>query len=120
MTSTKSLTASERHARFVLTAWDDREFTQLKVLTQTPFTGIEALPAEERERMDLVQEIGRSLLAWGSFGYGQNAANRNVALALLRHLARCDEAAEAEARVTFKTSVPPEMPASARHSRYVQ
>jgi hypothetical protein len=89
MTSTNPLAASERYARSVLTAWDKREFAELRAaLTQTPFTDPETLPAGERERMDLIQDIGRNLLAWESSGRAENAANRNVALALARRLAR--------------------------------
>jgi hypothetical protein len=89
MTSTTPLTASERYARCVLTAWDKREFAELRAaLAQTPFPDPETLPAVERERMDLIQDIGRNLLAWESSRQAENAANRNVALALARRLAR--------------------------------
>ncbi len=69
MTSTRPLTASERYARFVLNAWDKREFTELQTaLTQVPFMRPGNLPAVEYERMDLIQDLGRDLLIWDSSG----------------------------------------------------
>lgn len=121
MISSKPLTASERFARLVLTAWSSRQFAEVKMLTEAPFAGIEALPAVERERVDLIQEIGRNLLIWETAGHGKNAGNRNVALALVRHLARCDgDAEEMNARPTKEASLPLETPAFAPRSRYVQ
>jgi hypothetical protein len=49
----------------------------------------EALSAEERERMDLIQGLGQDLLIWDAAGRAENAANQSAALALVRHLARC-------------------------------
>ncbi len=91
MTSTRPLTASERYARFILNAWNKREFTELQAaLTQSPFTRPGNLPAVERERMDLIQDLGRDLLIWDSSGQVENGTNQNAALALVRHLARCE------------------------------
>jgi hypothetical protein len=90
MTSTRPLTASERYARFVLSAWDKREFTELKTaLTQVPFTRPGNLPAVEYERMDLIQDLGRDLLMWDSSDQIKNGAEPSTALALVRHLAGC-------------------------------
>jgi hypothetical protein len=93
MTPTKPLTTSERYARNVLAAWNNNEYAQLKTLVQSTGIAPEAVPAAEAERMDLIQDIGRSLVGWESTGQKKNAANVNVALALVRHLARCDEQA---------------------------
>ena len=83
MTSTRPLTASERYARFVLNAWDQREFTELQTaLTQVPFTRPGNLSAVEYERMDLIQDLSRDLLI--------NGTDKNTALTLVRHLARCE------------------------------
>jgi len=91
MNSTKPLTASERYARSILTAWDKREFTELQAaLTRLPFTGLEALPAAERERMDLIRDLGQDLLVWGTSAPAEIGTNQNAALGLVRHLARCD------------------------------
>ena len=88
MTSTRPATASERYARFVLKAWDKREFTELQMaLTQVPFTRPENLPAVEYERMDLIQDLGRDLLMWDGSGQVENGTDRNTVLALVRHLA---------------------------------
>ena len=90
MTSTRPLTASERYARFVLNAWDKREFTELQTaLTQVPFTRPGNLPAVEYERMDLIQDLGRDLLMWDSSGQIKNGTEPSTALALVRHLAGC-------------------------------
>lgn len=90
MTSTKPLTASERYARAVLSAWDQREFTELEsALTQLPAMQPE-IPAEESERMDLIRDLGRNLLIWHSTGQVENGTSQNATLELLRHLARCD------------------------------
>jgi len=87
MTCTQPLTASERFARSVLTAWNKREFSEL----QSTLSGIaaEAFSAEERERMELIQGLGQDLLLWDAAGHAKNAAKKNAALALVRHLARC-------------------------------
>jgi hypothetical protein len=83
MTFTRPLTASERYARFVLSAWNKREFTELQTaVTQVPFARPGNLPAVEYERMDLIQDLGRDLLI--------NGTNQDAALTLVRHLARCE------------------------------
>jgi hypothetical protein len=118
MTSTKALTTSERYARLVLSAWNNREFTELKGLLAQPVNAsTDELPSEERERMDLIQDVGRSLLIWKNSGPGKNAGNVNVALALVRHLARYDEET-GMAEVTSKSAPPLEMPASVPHLEY--
>ncbi len=84
MTSTQPLTASERFARSILTAWDQRALGELKItLTQAPA----ALPAEERERIDLLHGLGQDLLKL------ESTAAQNAALTLVRHLARCGQTA---------------------------
>jgi len=87
MTCTQPLTASERFARSVLTAWNKREFTELQSTLNR--TAAEALSAEERERMELIQGLGQDLLLGDAAGHAENAAKQNAALALVRHLARC-------------------------------
>jgi hypothetical protein len=90
MTSTQPLTASERYARTILTAWNKRELNELQsTLTQSPALAPETLSAEERERMELIQGLGQDLLIWDAAGRAENAANQSAALALVRHLARC-------------------------------
>jgi hypothetical protein len=90
MTSTQPLTVSERYARSILTAWNKRELNQLQsTLTQSPALAPEALSAEERERMELIQGLGQDLLIWDADGRAENTANQSAALALVRHLARC-------------------------------
>jgi hypothetical protein len=90
MTSTRPLTASERYARLILSAWNKREFTELQAaLTQVPLTQPGTLPAIERERMDLIYDLGCNLLAGDGSGV-KNGTNRSAALALVRHLARCE------------------------------
>ena len=91
MTSTRPLTASERYARFVLNAWNNREFAQLKtVLTELPFKRSGNLPAAEYERMDLIQDLGRGLLMPDGSGLVANGGDHDAALAVVRHLARCE------------------------------
>lgn len=91
MTSTKPLTASERYARFVLSAWNKREFIDLQsALTHLPFERTPTLPAVECERMDLIHDLGRSLFIWANSGQADNGMDQNAALGLVRHLARCE------------------------------
>jgi hypothetical protein len=91
MTSTRPLTASERYARFVLSAWNKREFAELQTaLTESPFKRPENLPAAEYERMDLIQDLGRDLLILDGSGQVTNGTDHDAALALVRHLARCE------------------------------
>ena len=87
MTCTQPLTASERFARSVLTAWNKRELNELQSALRG--TAAEALSAEERERMELIQGLGQDLLLCDASGRAENAAKQNAALALVRHLARC-------------------------------
>jgi hypothetical protein len=90
MTSTAPLTASEHYARSILTAWNKRAINELQsTLLQSSAMAPEALSAEERERMDLIQGLGQDLLIWDAAGRAENAANQSAALALVRHLARC-------------------------------
>ena len=90
MTSTVPLTASERYARSILTAWNKRAINELQsTLLQSSALAPEVLSAEERERMDLIQGLGQDLLLWDAAGRAENAANQSAALALVRHLARC-------------------------------
>jgi len=90
MTSTRPLTASTRYARLILSAWNKREFTGLQAaLTQLPLLRSETLPAVEYERMDLLHDLGRSLLAWENSGQGENGMDQKAALGLVRHLAQC-------------------------------
>ena len=90
MTSTAPLTASERYARSILTAWNKRAVNELQAtLLHSSAFAPEALSAEERERMDLIQGLGQDLLKWDAAGRAENAANQSAALALVRHLARC-------------------------------
>jgi hypothetical protein len=89
MTSLKPLTASEGYARFILSAWNKRGFTEMEsALTQPSSALSAALPAEEWERMDLICDLGRNLLVWDRSGDVKNATDKGAALALLRHLAR--------------------------------
>lgn len=91
MTSAKPLTASTRYARFILGAWNKREFTELQAaLAQPPSARPATLPAVECERIDLIHDLGRILLVWDSSAQGENGTNQNAALALVRHLARCE------------------------------
>ncbi len=90
MTSTAPLTASERYARSILTAWNKRAMNELQsTLLQSSAMVPETLSAEERERMDLIQDLGQDLLVWDAAGRAENAAHQSAALALVRHLARC-------------------------------
>ncbi|MDP8989271.1 MAG: hypothetical protein M3N41_04230 [Acidobacteriota bacterium] len=90
MTSTKPLTASERYARSILTAWNKRAIQELQSsLLRSSALAPEALSAEERERMDLIQDLGQYLLIGDAAGRAENAAHQSAALALVRHLARC-------------------------------
>jgi len=89
MTSTAPLTASERYARSILTAWNKRAINELQSTLQQSSTAPEAMCAEERERIDLIQGLGQDLLIWDAAGRAENAANQSAALALVRHLARC-------------------------------
>ncbi len=91
MTSTRPLTASERYARFVLSAWNKREFAELQTaLTELPFKRPGNLPAAEYERMDLIQDLGRDLLMWNGSEQVADRTEPGAALALVRHLARCE------------------------------
>ena len=91
MTSTKPLTTSERYARSILEAWNKREFNELRAaLTQLPFARLGTLPAVERERMDLLHDLGQNLLVGGCSGSFNSGTNQDAALALMRHLARCE------------------------------
>jgi hypothetical protein len=88
MTSTAPLTASERYARSILTAWNKRAIDELQstLLQSSP---MEDLSAEEQERMDLIHGLGQDLLIWDAAGRAENTVNQGAALALVRHLARC-------------------------------
>jgi hypothetical protein len=91
MTSTRPLTASERYARLILSAWNKREFTELQAaLTQLPSKGQGTLPTAECERMDLIHDLGRTFLVRDSSGQPENGTNQSAALELVRHLARCE------------------------------
>jgi hypothetical protein len=91
MNFTKPLTASERYARFILAAWNKREFTELQAaLAQPSSMRPAALPAVECERIDLIHDLGRDLLMSDSSGHAANRTDQNTALALVRHLARCE------------------------------
>ena len=91
MTATRPLTASERYARFVLSAWDRREFTELQAaLTQAALTRQANLPVVEYERLDLIQDLGRDLLLGDGSRQVENRPDLSAALALVRHLARCE------------------------------
>jgi len=91
MISTKPLTVSERYARTILNGWNKHEFAELEPnLTQLPFARPENLPAAECERMDLIRDLAQNLVAGKSSGRGENTTSPNTALALLRHLARCE------------------------------
>ena len=91
MTSTKPLTASERYARLILSAWNKQEFAELQAaLTQLPLTRPGTLPAVECERMDLIHDLGRNLLVRDGSGQLENGTNQRSALELVRHLARCE------------------------------
>src|SRR6476646_4181176 len=80
MTSTQPLTFSERFARSLLTAWNQRELVELQsTLTQWPGTAPEALSAEERERMDLIRGLGQDLLLWDAAGHAENVASQKAA-----------------------------------------
>ena len=117
MPSIKPLTVSERYARSLLAAWNNRELTELKgLLAAPPFPDSEPVRVVERERVDLLQEIGRNLVIWEAAGERKNATNVAVAVALLRHLARYEEGAN---ETISEMSLPLEMPASAQRSRYV-
>ena len=89
MTSTAPLTASEQYARSILAAWNKRALNELQTTLMQSSKEPEALSAEERERMDLIQGLGQDLLIWDAAGRAENAANQSAALALVRHLARC-------------------------------
>ena len=89
MTTTQPLTASERYARSILTAWNKHELNELQAtLAHSPAVQ-DSLSLEERERMELIQGLGQDLLQWNAAGRAENAANKDAALALVRHLARC-------------------------------
>jgi hypothetical protein len=88
MTSIRPLTASERYARFILNAWNKREFAELQA--GLAFTRPASVSAAERERMDLIRDLGRDLLLWDGSEHGTNGTDQNTALALVRHLARCE------------------------------
>ena len=87
MTCTQPLTASERYARSILSAWNKRELNELEsTLTRM---APQAMCPEERERLELIQGLGQDLLLWDATGHAENAVNQKAALALVRHLARC-------------------------------
>jgi len=91
MTSTRPLTASERYARSILTAWNKREFAELQTaIKELPLKQPENLPTSEYERMDLIQDLGRVLLMRSASGPVANGAGHDAELALVRHLARCE------------------------------
>jgi hypothetical protein len=74
----------------ILSAWNNREITELQAaLTQLPSLRPETLPTMEYERMDLLHDLGRSLLAWRHSGQIENG-DQDAALGLVRHLARCE------------------------------
>ncbi len=91
MTFTKPLTVSEQYARFVLDAWNKREFAELQAaLTQSPCTKPATLPPIECERINLIHDLGRELLTGDGSEPAVNAPSQNAALTLVRHLARCE------------------------------
>lgn len=91
MTLIRPLTASEKYARFVLSAWNRREFGELETaVKQSPLKPANNLPVAEYERLDLIQDLGRHLLVRHSAGPVSNGTDRDAALSLVRHLARCE------------------------------
>ena len=67
MTSTTPLTASERYARSILTAWNKARMNALGSPSKSPAVAPETcLP--RRERMDLLHDLGQDLLIGNSAG----------------------------------------------------
>jgi hypothetical protein len=120
MTYRKPLTASERYARFVLAAWDNKEFTQLTALLQTPHMDAHVLSADDRERIELTQDMVRGLLE--ADGCEANTANVNTTLALVRHLAGRNEEKEGtkSPSTSLSMSLLFEKPVCAPRSKYVR
>jgi hypothetical protein len=87
MTSTDSLTGSERLARALLAAWNSGDIPRLQdALGHIAVTDRASLSALEQERIEIVQEAAKTIRVWLS-GARRKHADLNIALALLRHLA---------------------------------
>jgi hypothetical protein len=88
MTCTTPLTGSERYARVVLSAWERREFAELEsALTQVSVT-LPENSAVESERMELIRDLGRTLLIWHRTEQVENETSQDTTVALLLHLAK--------------------------------
>ncbi len=87
MTASKRRTTSEHYARLLLAAWEDREEADFKSAVQGAAAHAPTSFVEQ-ERMELIQDLASNLLVWKVSGRGEDAANLEAALNLMRHLAR--------------------------------
>jgi hypothetical protein len=88
VTCCKPLTISQCYAKSLLVAWDSGESPSVEtVLGQTALVNQAQLSSSERERFELVHEIGCIMKAWQDSPNRQEETTLTAALSLLRHLA---------------------------------
>ncbi len=93
MTSTDSLTLSERFARSLLAAWNSGDVLRLRdELSRIAVADRSRLSVFEQERIEIVQGVAQSIRNWLN-GARKRHADLNIALELLRHLATPDDVA---------------------------
>ena len=95
MKKMKSSSASEQHARMLLSAWNSGDLRRLReTLTQAGNSGESAgwplSGAEELERMEVLATIADALRNWLRRGGEAPAEDLQVSVQLLRHLAGCE------------------------------
>jgi hypothetical protein len=100
MTYPRTLTASERCARSLLSAWNTGDLAGLEAaLRQANAAGQTTLSSGEEERMELVREIAGCIQMWLRGVRWTQPADLGTHLDLLRHLARNEGATEEPRRV---------------------
>jgi hypothetical protein len=93
----KTLTASERHARVLLAAWNSGNLARLREAIADNGTG-PRISAAEQEKFELLEEISAAIGRWIDGRNGQDALH--ASLDILKHLARATEAPQFEIRVS--------------------
>jgi hypothetical protein len=94
ITKMKSVPASQRYARILLSAWNTGDLPRLReTLMEGRISAPEGWPlcgAQEQERMEMLATIADALRNWLRRGGDAPAEDLHVSLRLLRHLAGCE------------------------------
>ena len=91
MPNTPPLTASERCARSLLSAWNSGELSRLQKVLDQPFLMDEVhFTSSECEKIELLLEIRGAIRMWLRGIRRKNQPDLYASLRLLRHLGRCE------------------------------